>query len=312
MFRQFLEQQEIFVFFVTVYGGAGLIAQRSPRQRAADLSVEAADARRVRLRQARDSDGVAAAGHVGAGDPAAGRADRVRRQRRRSSGATSTCFRRSPSSRSSRSMTVSAAMLALSSLSNSSRYVGILYAALLFFSQALFGVLRLVTGSTRLSWISVPVEPRRRSATRSSGCRSRTTRRGRSSLADDRRPGRGVGRSCSSGACAASRSSRDGRPADRRRRPSVEVVRPGDRAERRDGDGAAGHHRSARPERRRQVHVPEADHRSAEAEQRRRHGARRADLGQSRALRPHRILPGAGRVLRADDRARVGDARSCG
>jgi hypothetical protein len=53
-------------------------------------------------------------------------------------------------------VTVSAAMLALSSLSNSSRYVGILYAALLFFSQALFGVLRLVTGDTRLSWISVP------------------------------------------------------------------------------------------------------------------------------------------------------------
>ena len=46
-------------------------------------------------------------------------------------------------------VTVSSAMLALSSLSNSSRYVGILYAALLFFSQALFGVLRLVTGDTR-------------------------------------------------------------------------------------------------------------------------------------------------------------------
>src|SRR5712691_10916880 len=42
-------------------------------------------------------------------------------------------------------VTVAAAMLALSSLSKSPRYVGILYAALLFFSQALFGVLRLVT-----------------------------------------------------------------------------------------------------------------------------------------------------------------------
>src|SRR5712692_9984534 len=49
---------------------------------------------------------------------------------------------------------VSASMLALSSLSNSSRYVGILYAALLFFSQALYGVLRFVTGNTSLSWIS--------------------------------------------------------------------------------------------------------------------------------------------------------------
>lgn len=50
---------------------------------------------------------------------------------------------------------VSAAMLALSSLSNSSRYVGILYAGLLFFSQALYGVLRFVTGNTKLSWMSV-------------------------------------------------------------------------------------------------------------------------------------------------------------
>ena len=50
--------------------------QRSPRQRAADLSVEAADARRVRLRQARDPDDVPAAGHLGAGDRAADRADR--------------------------------------------------------------------------------------------------------------------------------------------------------------------------------------------------------------------------------------------
>jgi len=49
---------------------------------------------------------------------------------------------------------VSASMLALSSLSNSSRYVGIMYAALIFFSQALYGVLRFVTGNTSLSWIS--------------------------------------------------------------------------------------------------------------------------------------------------------------
>src|ERR1700704_2845896 len=55
-------------------------------------------------------------------------------------------------------VTVASAMLALSSLSNSSRYVGILYAALLFFSQALFGVLRFVTGNTSLSWISVPFD----------------------------------------------------------------------------------------------------------------------------------------------------------
>jgi hypothetical protein len=46
-------------------------------------------------------------------------------------------------------------MLALSSLSNSSRYVGILYAALIFFSQALFGVLRFVTGGSDIAWVSI-------------------------------------------------------------------------------------------------------------------------------------------------------------
>jgi ABC-2 type transport system permease protein len=51
-------------------------------------------------------------------------------------------------------LTVSGAMLALSSLSNSGRFVGILYTALVFFTDALYGVLRVVTGSTSLSWIA--------------------------------------------------------------------------------------------------------------------------------------------------------------
>jgi ABC-type transport system involved in multi-copper enzyme maturation permease subunit len=45
-------------------------------------------------------------------------------------------------------------MLALSSLSNSSRYVAILYAGAVFFTQALYGVLMAITGSTAISWIS--------------------------------------------------------------------------------------------------------------------------------------------------------------
>jgi ABC-2 type transport system permease protein len=49
---------------------------------------------------------------------------------------------------------VSTSMLALSSLSNNSRFVGIIYAALIFFSDALFGVLRAVTGESGLSWVS--------------------------------------------------------------------------------------------------------------------------------------------------------------
>jgi ABC-2 type transport system permease protein len=47
-------------------------------------------------------------------------------------------------------------MLALSSLSNSSRYVGVLYTGAVLFTDAMFAVLRGITGSTTMSWISFP------------------------------------------------------------------------------------------------------------------------------------------------------------
>lgn len=46
------------------------------------------------------------------------------------------------------------AMLALSSLSNSTRYVAVMYAGLLFVSEALYNVMVFVTGSTRVAWVS--------------------------------------------------------------------------------------------------------------------------------------------------------------
>lgn len=46
-------------------------------------------------------------------------------------------------------------MLALSSLSKSSRYVGILFAGAIFFSAAISGVLYAVTASTKMSYISL-------------------------------------------------------------------------------------------------------------------------------------------------------------
>lgn len=46
------------------------------------------------------------------------------------------------------------AMLALSSLSTSSRYVAVMYTGLLFVSEALYGVMRGVTGSSRMAWMS--------------------------------------------------------------------------------------------------------------------------------------------------------------
>ena len=45
-------------------------------------------------------------------------------------------------------------MLALSSLSTSARYVAVLYAGALLFTEAIFGTLRAVTGSSWLSWLS--------------------------------------------------------------------------------------------------------------------------------------------------------------
>jgi ABC-2 type transport system permease protein len=46
-------------------------------------------------------------------------------------------------------------MTALSSLSRSSRFVGILFAGALIFSDAMFNALRFITGSTTISWVSI-------------------------------------------------------------------------------------------------------------------------------------------------------------
>ncbi len=46
-------------------------------------------------------------------------------------------------------------MLALSSLSKSSRYVALLYTGAIFFTEALFNALRVITGSTRMAWVSI-------------------------------------------------------------------------------------------------------------------------------------------------------------
>ena len=53
---------------------------------------------------------------------------------------------------------VGLAMLALSSLSKSSRYVGVLYAGLIFFSQAIYGIVRGITRDSTLAWLSVPLD----------------------------------------------------------------------------------------------------------------------------------------------------------
>jgi hypothetical protein len=46
-------------------------------------------------------------------------------------------------------------MLALSSLSKSSRYVAVLYTGAVFFTEAMYGFLLVVTGSSRVAWVSI-------------------------------------------------------------------------------------------------------------------------------------------------------------
>lgn len=57
-------------------------------------------------------------------------------------------------------LTASFTMLALSSISTSSRFVAILYAGAVFFSDAVYGIIFLITGSTRMSWLSFPANLR--------------------------------------------------------------------------------------------------------------------------------------------------------
>jgi ABC-2 type transport system permease protein len=52
-------------------------------------------------------------------------------------------------------MLASFTMLALSSLSKSARFVGIMYVGITFFTTAMFGALYAITGTSRVSWISV-------------------------------------------------------------------------------------------------------------------------------------------------------------
>ena len=50
----------------------------------------------------------------------------------------------------------SLSMLALSSMSNSSRFVAIMFAGIVLFSDAMFAALRGILGTSTMSWISVP------------------------------------------------------------------------------------------------------------------------------------------------------------
>jgi ABC-2 type transport system permease protein len=154
-FRQFLDQQQIFVFFVTVYVGAGLIANdRRANALQIYLSKPLTRSEYVFGKLAILMMFLVIVTWV----PAivllivqmafAGNFTFLRNNIFLFPAITLFAF--------VQVALVATAMLALSSLSNSSRYVGILYSAVIFFTQAIYGVLFAVTRSTSFSWISFP------------------------------------------------------------------------------------------------------------------------------------------------------------
>ena len=155
MFRQFLDQQEIFLFFITVYAGAGLIAN-DRRANALQIYLSKPLTRfeyvfgklAVLMTFLLMVSWVPAMTLLVVQVMFAGNFSFLRANLYLFPAITVFAF--------IQVLTVSFAMLALSSLSKSSRYVGILYAGLIFFSQAIYGVLAAVTRQTRWAWISVP------------------------------------------------------------------------------------------------------------------------------------------------------------
>jgi len=152
-FRQFLDQQDVFVFFVTVYVGAGLIANdrrgnalqiylSKPLSRAEYVFGKMAILMAFLLLVTWVPGMLLLFVQVSF----AGSFDFLLDNLHLFPAITLFSFVQAAA--------VSAAMLALSSLSNSSRFVGIIYAGLMFFSFALFGVLRAATGGSSLSWVA--------------------------------------------------------------------------------------------------------------------------------------------------------------
>jgi ABC-2 type transport system permease protein len=157
MFRQFLQQQEVFLFFITVYAGAGLIAtDRRANALQIYLSkplsrVEYIFGKLVIL---------AAFLLFVTWVPAvllliiqimfSGSFKFFRDNLFLFPAITIFSF--------IQVVAIAAAMLALSSLSKSSRYVGVLYTGLIFFSQALYGIVFAITRDSRMAWISMPID----------------------------------------------------------------------------------------------------------------------------------------------------------
>ena len=152
-FREFLDQQEIFVFFITVYAGAGLIAN-DRRANALQIYLSKPITRTeyvfgklaILMAFLLLVTWLPAIVLLIVQIAFAGNFTFFRNNVFLFPAITLFAF--------IQVTLVSTAMLALSSLSNSGRYVGILYAAVLFFTQAIYGVLYAVTRTTIFAWVS--------------------------------------------------------------------------------------------------------------------------------------------------------------
>jgi ABC-type transport system involved in multi-copper enzyme maturation permease subunit len=153
-FKEFIEQQSVFIFFVTVFVGAGLIAAdrranalqiylSKPLMRTEYIAgklgvlmvfltfITLVPALLLLLMQIMFSGSLELVRNNLYVLPAIVLASLVR-------------------------IVVSAfAMLALSALSKSTRYVAIMYAGIIFFTEAVYGVLYAIGGSTRVAWVSI-------------------------------------------------------------------------------------------------------------------------------------------------------------
>jgi len=154
LFRQFVEQQSIFVFFVTIYAGAGLIAND---RRANALQIYLSKPL-LRMEYIGGKLGVLASFlALITLAPAllllvvqvlfSGSFEFLRENTFVIPATILACL--------IRVVVCSFTMLALSSLSKNSRYVGVLFTGVIFFTDAMYGVLLLVTGSTRVAWVSI-------------------------------------------------------------------------------------------------------------------------------------------------------------
>jgi len=152
-FREFLEAQNIFVFFVTIWVGAGLIANdRRANALQLYLSRPLSAAEYVAGKLAilfvflTFVTWAPAIGLLVVQTVFAGSFTFVRNNAYLFPAITLFSL--------AQVLLASTTMLALSSLSKSSRFVGVMYAGLMFFTAALFQALRGITGSSAFAWIS--------------------------------------------------------------------------------------------------------------------------------------------------------------